>query len=822
MAPNDSVLSPGSKNQKNKTRGRPVVTVDTLTEIQTVPDRAGGDNAEAAREPPVVENSIVETGAAPLSPSAPDHFEWTTSEQEQTRRRVNKLSLSSRKRAREEKSSGPSGQETFVTSEQKSESAGDDFNFKKPRLSRSLLLSRKNRSQKKRGNLKRQSSVDEQESPPGIMSYHHTSMGGHMMHGGGSSSGLGHGSSSSGRYADHHTSLSSAGSSISHASNMNSKYSSSSSGIGSATSSAVNGSSSKSPSIASLCNLGNTCFLNSVLYTLRFTPGFIHNLHHMVNDLNPHQSNGRRGRVNGFVNGSSDNGDSTEAELSQDVIEKLHDLFKDMSCADESSDSSREPIPPSSFLNSVGRLNPMFEGNQQQDAHELLVMILNILEDIKLPTPQVPETEFRSEGNLTALDARQQDKKTEKKAKKMGKSKLLNGGSSSGLLKGPHYVNGGSQQILNGTNGHQQNGLHSSHSANSLNQRSNGGPDSRNSSPAPPPVVPNFVKENFEGKSVMTTRCLECEMSTHCSEKFTNIDVPLQLDDDDVEELSGRELFLKQILMSETLRENNKYWCEECSRLNEARRSVQFELLPKVMVLQLKRFTTTGSKSYMSKINDYIPTPFTMNCFCTECIPPSKPGMPPPHESKTPPKHLYRLYAVIMHLGATLASGHYIAYVRASDPSLDVGQLCQRGNTVERNKNKKGILKYLRRNTEPKNGGHGGASNGFGSGDLNGAGPSTTPCRSSNCCGIRGGLLTNASTSTEYHNRSFDDASSVSSKESQVQSSASQLELSSLEDLWLECDDETITVLTKKQFDDILGSKKAGSTTPYLLFYQRV
>ena len=39
------------------------------------------------------------------------------------------------------------------------------------------------------------------------------------------------------------------------------------------------------PPIASLSNLGNTCFLNSVLYTLRFTPGFLHSLHHLVNDL---------------------------------------------------------------------------------------------------------------------------------------------------------------------------------------------------------------------------------------------------------------------------------------------------------------------------------------------------------------------------------------------------------------------------------------------------------------------------------------------------------------------------------------------------------
>ena len=93
----------------------------------------------------------------------------------------------------------------------------------------------------------------------------------------------------------------------------------------------------------------------------------------------------------------------------------------------------------------------------------------------------------------------------------------------------------------------------------------------------------------------MRTRCLECEASTYRSETFTNIDIPLTFDANDchvsVSDQEGsdcqndvKDLFLKQIMASETLRENNKYWCSECSRLNEAQRSVQYELLPQVMV----------------------------------------------------------------------------------------------------------------------------------------------------------------------------------------------------------------------------------------------
>jgi hypothetical protein len=42
-----------------------------------------------------------------------------------------------------------------------------------------------------------------------------------------------------------------------------------------------------------------------------------------------------------------------------------------------------------------------------------------------------------------------------------------------------------------------------------------------------------------------------------------------------------------------------------------------------------------------------------------------------------------------------------------------------------------------------------------------------------------------------------------------------------MEDVWLECDDETISLISRRQFEDELNSKQSA-TTPYLLFYERV
>lgn len=99
----------------------------------------------------------------------------------------------------------------------------------------------------------------------------------------------------------------------------------------------------------------------------------------------------------------------------------------------------------------------------------------------------------------------------------------------------------------------------------------------------------------------------------------------------------------------EHFRSENKYRCEECSGLTEAIRTVSYPKLPRLLIIQLKRFS-----GGMEKINSYIPTPFTLQCFCSDCM---RAG-----SDTTKRLHVYKLYSVITHVGATLSVGHYIAY----------------------------------------------------------------------------------------------------------------------------------------------------------------
>ncbi|XP_075971367.1 ubiquitin specific protease 1 [Anticarsia gemmatalis] len=404
--------------------------------------------------------------------------------------------------------------------------------------------------------------------------------------------------------------------------------------------------------IATLSNLGNTCFLNSVLYTLRYAPRFLHNLHHLVSDLASVEQKLGSIRLKSSSLGRSAAGlasSGTRSWSSKDLLslgqsdnsagkskiqiatEKLHETYLNLRAAESkclnssSADASPEPFAADAFLAALRDVNSTFEGNRQQDAHELLVCILD----------NIRET-------CRALSAR------------ANRLQLHENGDSNGI---------GRQASLETDGGKPTLGLRKSWKK----RKEVKATDKRASPtderpPTPPPADRDertrpgwdFVADDFEGTMVVRTMCLECEAVTEKAQAVCELCVPVG--DDEQEE----EPFRAACLSTEYLRDQNKYWCERCLRYNEARRSVAYSRLPRLLVLQLKRFS-----GGMEKITRHAPTPLLMPCFCEPC------AKRPPEQ---PPTHRYILWGVIMHLGQTLTGGHYVAYARDSGADSPCGR----------------------------------------------------------------------------------------------------------------------------------------------------
>jgi ubiquitin carboxyl-terminal hydrolase 1 len=62
------------------------------------------------------------------------------------------------------------------------------------------------------------------------------------------------------------------------------------------------------------------------------------------------------------------------------LTERLHELLQTLHNAEQKGDLS-EPFQADAFLQALREVNPLFQGNQQQDAHELLVCSLDYLRE---------------------------------------------------------------------------------------------------------------------------------------------------------------------------------------------------------------------------------------------------------------------------------------------------------------------------------------------------------------------------------------------------------------------------------------------------------
>lgn len=167
----------------------------------------------------------------------------------------------------------------------------------------------------------------------------------------------------------------------------------------------------------------------------------------------------------------------------------------------------------------------------------------------------------------------------------------------------------------------------------------------------------------FEGNMTYETECLSCGSVTERSEKFMDINLPIvnpdqispksnkgQLTLDAAFTFSKREgtslqYCLESYMQSEELTEDNQYWCEGCQRKRDARRQVILKELPPVLNVQLCRYVYDRVKQTKKKLTDKVLLPQQLRVQSKDESEPT----------------LYRLCAVMKHLGNSAYRGHYIA-----------------------------------------------------------------------------------------------------------------------------------------------------------------
>lgn len=710
------------------------------------------------------------------------------------------------------------------------------------------------------------------------------------------------------------------------------------------------------PSMGTLCNIGNSCYLNSVVYTLRFAPHFLHSLHHLIQDLNVvqqtivRQQTARSASLGRNVsavqleharswsskdlatstdqysglNGGVTSGSGSSKSTHQSVTEKLHELYNNLH-GNEMADST-EPYHADTLLHAIQNVNATFEGNQQQDAHEFLMCVLNCIRETNqslikaigecpeviangyianpdevdtgdsatsgtdstasqnpssgngsLPTSQITTTK-------TSFFSRKSKRKDEVKSSKSTRVQSpLKDNSPNSLF----YLNTVDLSGASSTSG-------------SANASTSVAPPSVALPTLPAPQATkyssddemnsatvlkdkmrledrirelnlNFFSSDFEGIVVLTTKCLSCETITRQKQGMLDISVPVPISGYENADLQEKPSTYIQnsCITKEYFRGENKYSCNQCTGYTEAIRSISYEVLPRLLVIQLNRFS-----GGMEKVSTYVPTTFTLPCFCATCC----------ELGEGNKLHVYKLYSVITHVGATLTVGHYIAYTCFLDLASDyVNCPKDRRNTMTGSQTMSSQAAASNENAAPNNGSSSvastpviaaasalassgnilmkkmkfGRSKASSSGDMsknvkqvngtssknitNGIGKLSmnTTCQGVNCCAMRLCCSQQTSSSNSASCSDFSEESLQNGSNSNLNFGGSGTTYPTgygstgrggvranyahggTDPIWYMCDDDKIKAMTQREFEELLSPTRKITITPYLLFYAR-
>ncbi|GLC37506.1 hypothetical protein PLESTB_001754900 [Pleodorina starrii] len=298
----------------------------------------------------------------------------------------------------------------------------------------------------------------------------------------------------------------------------------------------------------------------------------------------------------------------------------------------------------------VGRLGRTLVPGRQEDAHELLVQLLEALAEVQL-------AEAGGKGLLRARAARRAAEQQAAAAAAAAKRRKV-------------------QQQHQGEEEEEEEERHSS----------SNGVAPKPVAPAPAPAVAARVEESTLVHQVLggyLRRATLCNCCGHVSQSHEPV---LGLQVDLGPRVGSVEAGLRASFADEVLGQGNEYRCERCRQLVCATRRVRLEVAPNALAIHLKRFAAGpgsgapaghpgGWGPWTGK--DARPISLRMDLDLT-------PYMAP--EAVDPGPALYRLYGVVQHMGIvppgaqgggpapqalhmhmSMHMGHYVAVVRGAD-----------------------------------------------------------------------------------------------------------------------------------------------------------
>lgn len=388
-------------------------------------------------------------------------------------------------------------------------------------------------------------------------------------------------------------------------------------------------------------NLGNTCYLNSILQCLIATEPLVN--YFFSSDFVEECRNTLIEKIKRENNINNDCDDTTIISLNKNEINlklksyiciHLYEIIKHAY-----NNENDKIISPSHFHNLIGEKHDIFSGNEQNDSHEILNFILHDIDDeIKTKTNFLDDI-YISESFQKFIETKNDFDNMFRYFNEMKKIPKIRNGEEYNIknindAKNIYYQyikNNDYYVILYNSHVYLKKYFHNNYS----------------------PIYKIFL-----GLFFSSIKCLNCEKFKITYEPFLSISLSI-INENECENETTLEICLEYFLKKEFLSNNNKYECENCNKYTDANKKMYILKKPNILIFHLKRFDHDQNNDIITKNKCVVFFPIDKLIIKNDFLEEHN-DMDINDEKK---EINYELYAIICHLGA-IDSGHYISFCK--------------------------------------------------------------------------------------------------------------------------------------------------------------